>query len=83
MKRELKINLMDEELLELIAEEIHTQWAGWMAYMLTNLSVDNLNRWDRQRKTRYDKLTEKERDSDRALAKRILEKISDWWWKQP
>jgi len=82
MKRECTIDLNSPELKEMIAEEIHIQWAAWLAYMLPNLSFENLVRWNRQRKTRYDELTEKEKDSDRALAERLLKKIVDWWWEQ-
>ena len=46
----------------------HEQWSHWTAYMLDNLTPENIERWRRQIKTPYSELSEKEKDSDRKWA---------------
>jgi hypothetical protein len=71
---------MNELLREALAEYAHSAWAGWMEYMLPKLenSTDPVERdywiarWARQMKTPYASLTEKEKESDRAEADKML-----------
>ena len=50
----------------------HEQWAHWTKYMLDNLTPENIARWRKQIDTPYGKLSEKEKDSDRTWAKKVL-----------
>jgi len=59
--------------LERLARLEHEQWSHWTRYMLNNLTDENIARWKRQMATDYSALTEKEKDSDREWAKKILE----------
>lgn len=63
------MNKLKEELAELE----HVQWACWTSYFLDNLTEENMLRWRRQIKTPYVDLTEKEKDSDREWAERVME----------
>jgi len=62
-------------LLEKLAELEHKQWAHWTNYMLDNLSNENRDKWRRQTKTSYLELSEKEKESDREWARKVLEII--------
>ena len=62
----------DAELLENLAALEHEQWAHWTEYMLDNLSAGNITRWREQINTPYDKLSEKEKESDREWARKVL-----------
>jgi len=63
------------ELLEKLAALEHEQWAHWTEYMLANMTEENVERWKRQIKTAYVDLSEKEKESDREWARRVLEII--------
>ena len=52
------------ELLEVLADLEHRQWAHWTRYMLDNYTPENVERWRRQLQTDYADLTEREKDSD-------------------
>jgi hypothetical protein len=75
------------ELRELIAAECHSQWTGWMDYLFsktnTCLSAEDTDqgelipqalvlRWRRQCLTPYEQLPEKEKESDRVEADKIV-----------
>lgn len=60
-------------LLEYLAKLEHQQWSHWTEYMFKNLTDKNINRWNHQIKTPYNKLTEKEKESDREWAKKVIE----------
>jgi 6-phosphogluconolactonase/glucosamine-6-phosphate isomerase/deaminase len=76
-----------DELRERLAELEHKQWSHWTKYMLDELyglfdldtlnrnckPVQSLRRWQKQMKTEYKDLTEKEKDSDREWADKVLE----------
>lgn len=67
---------------ETIARIQHDIWSRWMKYMLTCGEYDKrgnwimpkekVERWHRQMNTPYSELTEKERDSDRERADRVM-----------
>ena len=59
-------------LRERLADVEHEQWAHWTKYMLDNLTEKNIARWRTQIATPYSELTEKEKDSDREWADRVL-----------
>lgn len=65
------------ELIERLAQLEHEQWAHWTRYMLDNLTPENIERWRRQIETPYHQLTEKEKESDRKWAKKVLEVLEN------
>lgn len=64
-------------ILEKLAELEHIQWSHWTKHMLNNMTPENIDRWRRQIATPYSELTEKEKDSDREWARRVLEITND------
>jgi hypothetical protein len=67
----------NKELLEKLADLEHQQWAHWTQYMLNNFTEENIARWRRQIETPYDNLSEKEKESDRKWAKKVLSLIEN------
>lgn len=80
------IDLAKLNLLEMVADFMHNQWSHWMKYQYENLeycwtntrdrrkiSDENYDRWLRQMNTPYAELSEKEKDSDREWARKLLE----------
>ena len=63
----------ERELREKLAELAHSQWSGWMEWMLKNLDDVHIKNWKRQMNTPYDKLSEREKDSDRKEADKYLQ----------
>lgn len=68
--------LSDEETRESIAKLSHLVWQQWMAYMLTNLDEQHIDRWKRQANTIYENLSEAEKESDRVVADRYIKAIA-------
>lgn len=60
-------------LREALADLEHDQWAHWTAWMLDNFTPENIVRWRRQIATPYAALSEREKDSDREWADKVLE----------
>ncbi len=56
----------------------HEQWAHWTKYMLENLTEEDIKRWERQIKTPYSELSEKEKDMDREWARKVLKIIDKY-----
>ena len=65
-----------KDIIEELAELEHDQWAHWTKYMLDNLTEDDKKRWKKQIDTPYPKLSEKEKDSDREWANKVLKIIN-------
>lgn len=75
-----------DDLREELAELAHEQWSGWMKYMFEKgkWNTDGtwtmpkwaVERWTRQATTKYDDLSEKEKDSDRSEADKFIAVIS-------
>ncbi|HUS50017.1 MAG TPA: hypothetical protein VMZ91_07620 [Candidatus Paceibacterota bacterium] len=75
---------------EEMAAICHDQWAGWMKYLFSKGRTDTekignfiipkefVDRWTRQMNTKYQDLTEKEKDSDRIEADKFLKLIKDF-----
>ena len=74
-------------LREQIADVQHQIWAHWMKYMFTQcetaedaetgdtvyiIPADKIERWTRQMNTDYSELTNKEQESDRDQADKVL-----------
>lgn len=60
------------ELIEKLAKLEHEQWVHWVKYMAENFTKENMERWERQIKTPYEKLSEEEKEKDRMWAKKVL-----------
>jgi hypothetical protein len=75
---------MSNELREALAAVSHEIWAHWMKYLFSRclgqaagisgsvIPQKEADRWRRQMETAYADLTEKEKDSDREQADKIL-----------
>jgi len=76
----IAIQCPEESLIEKAAEVAHESWSGWTKYMLSCLDSDDrdkhIARWRRQMDTKYVDLTEKEKESDRAEARKYLKVFS-------
>lgn len=68
---------MNHSLLERLAELEHQQWAAWTQYFLAHQTPENIERWKRQLATRYENLSESDKDADRAWAQKILALIKE------
>lgn len=68
---------MDIELREKLAKLEHEQWSHWTKYMLDNMNFNNAIRWNKQINTTYSELKEKEKDSDREWADKVLKILED------
>ena len=73
---------MSDELREQFADLAHAIWAHWMRYMFSCgqqladdtwiMPADKVKRWTRQMHTPYAELTDKERESDREQADKMI-----------
>ncbi len=82
-----------KELTEIIADFFHNQWSHWMKYQFSKMEdtyhyetkkqtgmfmpFEFVVRWIRQMKTSYAELSEKEKDSDREWAIKLIEHLED------
>ena len=72
-----------EKGVEALAAVAHEQWSGWMRYLFDQtetlpsgdvvIPAHVASRWKRQIDTPYKKLSEEEKESDRAEAKRVID----------
>jgi hypothetical protein len=74
---DVKISDLNEKLIEKLAALEHDQWAHWTKYMLANLTDENIARWKEQIATPYSELSEKEKDSDREWARKVLDILEE------
>ena len=91
MEKKMGRNLTEEEekeIRELIAEVSHEIWSHWMRYLFSRCEDDDLGiiidrwdakRWEKQINTAYEDLTEREKDSDREQADKILKVIDEYF----
>ena len=73
---------MTPEALEVTADIQHAIWAYWMRHLFSvcdhhvdgscTIPAEKVTRWDRQMRTGYGDLSEKERESDREIVRRFL-----------
>ena len=80
---------MKDEILELLADLEHNRWARWQKY-LHNCCIKNPDgsltipkekacRWENQIQTKYDALTEQEKDSDRRQARLTINAVKNYY----
>ena len=69
------------DILEELADLQHEIWSHWMKYLFSKsdtdsgcetIEEDDARRWKRQMNTPYSKLSEKEKESDRDQARKII-----------
>ncbi len=75
-----------DRLIEELAKYAHSAWSGWMIYLFSKSSQNAdggvvipselVTRWKRQMGTAYRDLPEKEKESDREEARKILNAIN-------
>lgn len=83
------IDLADKELLEMLADLEHRQWAHWIQHQhslrqgtVNYVYAQKWKDWLRKTRTPYQQLSEKEKESDRNWARKVLNVLSSWWWRQ-
>lgn len=64
------------DVVEALAALSHEQWAGWARWMIDQWSPEAVARWERQVATPYAELSEREKESDRVEARRILDLLA-------
>ena len=68
-----------DHVIESLAEFFHNQWIHWMKYMIPIIeenneeTVESINKWKKQMKTPYKKLTNKEKESDREQVDKFFD----------
>ncbi|MFA5953831.1 MAG: hypothetical protein WC812_04525 [Candidatus Pacearchaeota archaeon] len=67
--------MKEDKLLEKLADLEHKQWSHWTRYLIKNYTKENINRWKKQIKTPYSKLSKREKESDREWAIKVLNLI--------
>ncbi len=81
--------MIEEELIEQLAEKEHASWAHWMEYLFSKcVDVDGheyvlihrelAERWKKQVAAPYAELTEREKQSDRDEVAHILPIIKEF-----
>jgi small nuclear ribonucleoprotein (snRNP)-like protein len=63
--------------IEKLAALEHEQWAHWTRYLITHFDKDNVWRWLQQCATPYEELSEKEKESDREWAKKVIDLLNN------
>ena len=69
------MKIKNQELIERLAALEHEQWARWTRHLLANLTPRNIARWRRQIHTKYVDLSERDKESDRVWARKILARM--------
>jgi len=80
--------MKDDELIEKLADVQHAIWAHWMTYMFSCgmvrtdgawiMPADKAARWTMQAGTPYAKLTEREKESDRDQARKLIPVLCEY-----
>ena len=79
--------MTDEVMIEAIAAIQHEIWSHWMKYLFSQcpdvafgikcIPADKVERWMRQMETPYAELSEKEKESDRDQARKVMEALNE------
>lgn len=62
----------EADFIEKAAALEHARWSRWHMHMIEKQTPENLKRWARQCLTRYEKLSEEEKESDRREVREYL-----------
>ena len=63
---------LEKEMEELASLE-HDRWSRWHLYARANWTPENVERWDRQARTKYQDLSEREKESDRKEVRKYAD----------
>lgn len=76
---------MNNDIIEILSKVVHERWAHWQKYLHSvykrnedgslTIPKEKVERWERQIKTEYKDLSEKEKDSDREQAYEYLKAL--------
>lgn len=70
---QIDINRLKEALnIELLSSRIHTIWSNWFLHQRDLSTEDNLARWNKQAHTRYEDLSDADKEKDRKIVKNLL-----------
>jgi len=67
-----------KEIRERLAALEHEQWIHWTKYMIENLTTENILLWRKEIEAVYEELSEKQKDSDREWADKVLSIIAQY-----
>lgn len=73
-----KIWKINRQAVEILAEIEHEQWTHWTKYMLDNLTFSNIERWRNQIETKYADLSDKEKESDKVWARKVVSAVEEY-----
>lgn len=74
----MKKDWIKQDFIEELANLEHRQWQHWTSYFLRFHHYSNFRkRWKKQLRQDYKDLTEKEKESDRVWAKKVIKLIDD------
>ena len=65
-------NIYNNGKFEELAKLEHEQWSLLAEHMMNNMTPENIAKWKRQIATRYEDLTEEEKEKDREWADRVV-----------
>jgi len=78
---------MTDEKVEPLADHVHEVWGRWINYMFgfcienedgtLTIPKEKVDRWNRQRGLRYAELSESEKESDRVIAREMIEVLDE------
>jgi len=80
-------SLETKDIIEDLADQEHDSWARWMEHLFNKseknkdgtvtIPKDKVDRWERQMKTDYDDLSNKEKESDKKEVRKFIKIIKD------
>jgi len=63
------------DIFESLSELNHKQWVQWTEYMLSNLTPKNITKWKLMMKIPYNRLDERDKQSDKEWALKLIKII--------
>lgn len=63
---------VDEEAL---ADLVHVIWSDWTRHFFSHQTPENITRWQRQLRTDYLDLSEEEKEKDRVIVRKIINRM--------
>lgn len=76
-----------QQQLEQLADVQHEIWSHWMKYLFSVSTINEqgecvipteyVERWQKQAHTSYAELSEKERESDREQARKVIQRLEE------
>ncbi len=64
------MNSCDET--EILAARVHQIWARWFLHYSQNITPQNMQRWSKLAHTKYEQLSESEKEKDREILRELL-----------